>query len=333
MRRLGTALRLAIGISLIAFVAACNEDGTFLPSVPEPDSGGGGGEIPEIPVTNYISDAEIGETDGTYVHDTHPVGTAAAPVVLGTTQFIQGASLVMEVTVDDTATELYVGSSNANIGYFHFDLTTLPRLEESAGAAVPMGRSYQEKLQSAGVEGNGAWIARSASAATSYVVGVLPVATSRGFTILITSSDGTNVSASRRHIVQVNTTAAGSDRLQASLNWSHPVDMDLHLVTPSGAEIYFGNRADATGGALDLDSNAACGIDGINNENISWAQSEPPAGEYVVYVNLWSRCDVDQVMPFVLTVLVNGTPQTFFGEFTPAQDSDPPREITRVTLN
>jgi hypothetical protein len=37
-----------------------------------------------------------------------------------------------------------------------------------------------------------------------------------------------------------------------------------------GEEIYYGDQQAASGGFLDLDSNAACSGDNIRNENITW---------------------------------------------------------------
>jgi hypothetical protein len=50
------------------------------------------------------------------------------------------------------------------------------------------------------------------------------------------------------------------------------------------------------------DSNAACRIDGINNENITWADFGAPSGAYAVRVNLWSACDVPGPFSYVVTI-------------------------------
>lgn len=81
---------------------------------------------------------------------------------------------------------------------------------------------------------------------------------------------------------------AESGQLRVSLSWDTPTDVDLHVVEPDGSEIYYGNRSSANGGELDLDSNAGCSIDGINQENVFWEL--PPNGEYIVRVDFWSDC-------------------------------------------
>jgi hypothetical protein len=332
MHSSGGALRLATVILALSLLSACNDEGSFLPTLPDPGGGGGGGGgvTPTVEVTQYLQTVDISPTAGTYVQQPHPSGTANGPSILGTSTFVRGASLVMEVTVDSTATELYVGVSNANLGYYQFNLSALPTIEEYSGSAVPMGRGYVEKLASVG---GGAPIAAMV-AANTYLVELLPVdsPTIRGFTIIMSTGDGTTITNTRRHIVSVNSTAAASDKLQVSLNWIHPVDLDLHVTTPSGTEIYFANRTGPAGGTLDLDSNAACSIDNINNENITWAGTDPPAGEYIITLDLWSECTITEDMPWIVTVVVAGTPRTFSGSFSPSNLNDPLLEITRVTI-
>ncbi len=239
MHSSGGALRLATVLLVLSLLPACNNDGSFLPTLPDPDSGGGGGSVPTVEATQYLQSVEVSSSAGTYVQQPHPKGTATAPLVLGTTTFVRGASLVMEVSVDSTATELYVGVSNANLGYYRFDLTALPTIEDYDGPAVPMGRGYAAKLAAAGVASSIAMVA-----ANTYAVNILPVDSPniRGFTIIMSTSDGTTVTDTRRHIVSVNSTATASDKLQVSLNWIHPVDLDLHVMTPSGTDINFANR-------------------------------------------------------------------------------------------
>lgn len=52
---------------------------------------------------------------------------------------------------------------------------------------------------------------------------------------------------------------------------------------------YAKNNKNSINGYLDLDSNAGCGIDGINNENVTFIDNVPN-GEYKIAVNLWSKC-------------------------------------------
>ncbi|MBP5644030.1 MAG: hypothetical protein J6X10_07385 [Bacteroidales bacterium] len=99
----------------------------------------------------------------------------------------------------------------------------------------------------------------------------------------------------------------GTGELQVSLSFDNDKDIDLHLFEPNGYHIYYGNSMSDNGGELDLDSNAGCNIDGINNENITYgdgAYVEP--GDYIVYVDMWENCDPSIATNFVVTVLYEG---------------------------
>lgn len=95
--------------------------------------------------------------------------------------------------------------------------------------------------------------------------------------------------------------------LDIKLVFENAKDVDLHLYTPSGKHIYYGDRGgyitdeegnyitDEEGNrkmyGLDHDSNAGCHIDNLNNENIFIPTSMLEAGEYTVEVNMYSNCD------------------------------------------
>lgn len=92
--------------------------------------------------------------------------------------------------------------------------------------------------------------------------------------------------------------------LVISLFWDTESDLDLHVVTPDGIEIYRdrpnsfrappgttpGRDDWQNGGILDVDSNARCVIDGRRNENVVFANS-PPVGRYTVRVETFSLCE------------------------------------------
>ena len=87
--------------------------------------------------------------------------------------------------------------------------------------------------------------------------------------------------------------------LDIKLVFENAKDIDLHLITPSGLRIYYGNRGgeytDENGEqhsyGLDHDSNASCRIDNLNNENIFLPNAMLEAGTYTVQVDMFSNCD------------------------------------------
>jgi len=107
----------------------------------------------------------------------------------------------------------------------------------------------------------------------------------------------------------------GTGDVQITLSWDADSDVDLHVVDPAGDEVYYGRRQVPSGGRLDLDSNAACSIDGVRNENVTWPVGGALAGTYTVRVNYWSSCGVAETN---YTVRINngGTVQIFNGTLT-----------------
>ncbi|HXW07710.1 MAG TPA: hypothetical protein VD833_20950, partial [Vicinamibacterales bacterium] len=112
--------------------------------------------------------------------------------------------------------------------------------------------------------------------------------------------------------LSTSVTSVGTGDVQVTLSWDADSDVDLHVVAPGGEEIYYGNRESASGGQLDLDSNAACEIDGVRNENITWPVGRAPQGTYTVRVDYWDSCGVAQTN-FTVRVNNGGTVQLFTG--------------------
>ncbi|HXI19889.1 MAG TPA: hypothetical protein VNH46_02315 [Gemmatimonadales bacterium] len=107
----------------------------------------------------------------------------------------------------------------------------------------------------------------------------------------------------------------GTGDIQVSVSWSGASDVDLHVKEPSGEETYYGHLQSSTGGTLDLDSNPACNLDNVNNENIVWPLGRAPHGTYTVEVHYYSDCGVPE-SDWVLTIQASGqAPQILSGKF------------------
>jgi hypothetical protein len=71
----------------------------------------------------------------------------------------------------------------------------------------------------------------------------------------------------------------GTGALQVSLSWNTATDQDLHIIDPSGTEIYYANSFSSTGGELDYDNTS-----GFGPENVFW-ETNAPDGGYSVFVD------------------------------------------------
>ena len=102
----------------------------------------------------------------------------------------------------------------------------------------------------------------------------------------------------------------------AIVKWTGASDVDLHVIDGKGQEVYYANPTTSEGGSLDLDSNAGCAIDNVNQETISWPQGKAPTGPYTVKVAYYADCGVAS-SSYNGTVSVRGTQvKSFSGTFT-----------------
>ena len=136
------------------------------------------------------------------------------------------------------------------------------------------------------------------------------------FTIDYAVSDGGTVFGPYRSQT-VDVVTVGTGDVQVSVSWNTSADVDLHVVEPSGEEIYYGHDRSATGGELDLDSNADCSGPDVRLENIRWPTGRAPSGRYTVRVDYWSSCG-NSSTNYVVRVINGSSSQTFTGTFTGA---------------
>jgi hypothetical protein len=88
----------------------------------------------------------------------------------------------------------------------------------------------------------------------------------------------------------VGITVLGTGDLQFTLEWQDTNDLDLHVIDPTGFEIYYAARSSPSGGTLDVDANAACiNVTSKPKENIFWSSSAP-TGQYTVTVVYYEGC-------------------------------------------
>ncbi len=108
----------------------------------------------------------------------------------------------------------------------------------------------------------------------------------------------------------LNQAGAGQGDITVSCAWDSADDLDLHVFTPNGGEIYWDNT-EADGGILDIDANRSS--DSVSSspvENIYFA--DPVSGEYWVYIyNCEDRSSGST--NYIVRLSVGGRSETFSG--------------------
>ena len=100
---------------------------------------------------------------------------------------------------------------------------------------------------------------------------------------------------------------AGHGKVNISLGWKTSDDLDLHVVTPNGQEIYYNNRS-ADGGVLDVDMQVS-DIVASPAEHIDFAT--PPSGKYSVSVVNYTDRTEGADSPFVVVVEIEGKKKVY----------------------
>ncbi|MEY8593960.1 hypothetical protein AALK14_21205 [Butyricimonas hominis] len=222
--------------------------------------------------------------DATYVRGGFPAATSELSVgqVNINKNVLAGGSSVVTINSEEEVSEIYVAVSGETEGYYRFD-PTISRAGTNMYNVI--------LLVSQNLEGD--------------------------FTIRIATKT-VNGEITKEFTTNVKYITAGTGALQVSLSFDNEKDVDLYLVKPDGAVIYYGNRDnyregdDETEGTeeviygLDVDSNAGCGIDGINNENIFYPDGYVQSGKYEVWVNMYQNCDRSIATNWVVTVIYKG---------------------------
>jgi hypothetical protein len=254
--------------------------------------GSDGGSEPDSSLANaVISNVSLVGTTGTvaFRSDAAPAGgagPAAVVSVLGSA--VPGGSAQVQVTAPSSFTRIIVALGDETDGYYEITLN-------SAVDAATLALALSENVD-------------VSELLTRFAVGT-----------------GSGIGSYDEATVDVITTTGTGD-VQVSISWNSNADVDLHVIDPSGEEIYYGNKEGANG-TLDLDSNAACDLDNIRNENVTFP-GPAPRGTYSFYVDLWSACSTTSTN-WVVTVRRKGqATQTFTGSFGSTTGESTPVSFT-----
>jgi hypothetical protein len=107
-------------------------------------------------------------------------------------------------------------------------------------------------------------------------------------------------SAAKRDVVIM-----GSSDLRFELSWLNCDDVDLHVIEPSGFEIYWDDTVSPSGGALVRDENALECQTHTPTEIISWPSSKPPSGLYRFMAHFYDTNEVGHA-DYTMKVIAGG---------------------------
>lgn len=124
-------------------------------------------------------------------------------------------------------------------------------------------------------------------AAVGAVGGLVGAGTAQG--ISVSAGGGSTFSTEMRERLE----AAGAKQgaIEIALSWENTNDLDLHVIDPNGDRVFFQRKQCPSGGELDVDRNANCGIVTAQPvEHVVWASESPPRGTYQVCVHHFRTC-------------------------------------------
>lgn len=163
---------------------------------------------------------------------------------------------------------------------------------------------------------------------------VLQLTADAGATFDLETALGSSSGTGAAHGATITTTDLTNADVAVTVTWTGASDVDLHVIDGKGQEVYYLTPETAEGGVLDLDSNAGCDIDNVNQETISWPEGHAPSGTYTVKVDYFADCGVES-STYSGTYQVKGQGTKSFGPFTftgLAGTDNPERTVATFTL-
>ena len=116
--------------------------------------------------------------------------------------------------------------------------------------------------------------------------------------------------------------------IRASLLWNNRNDLDLHVIAPSGEEIFYNHKQSACGGWLDVDMNVQ-GESLKPVENVRWTKGSAPKGRYKVIVQNYDFHEKKhEPTKFRMEIEVNGDIKHIDGIVSPKGETGGPSNVT-----
>lgn len=121
-------------------------------------------------------------------------------------------------------------------------------------------------------------------------------------------------SAGAYQVLELPLVASGTGDVKVTLSFDRLHDLDLHVVEPSGDQIFYERPGSTVGGQLDLDSGANCEPSASNSENVYWPPGIAPPGEYRVSVRNYQQCSPGEIH-FTVRIAYDDVVRTYDGSF------------------
>lgn len=136
----------------------------------------------------------------------------------------------------------------------------------------------------------------------------------------------------KQRVIQAGGRHGGVD-IRCSLLWNNRNDLDLHCITPSGEEIFYGWKRASCGGWLDVDMNVQ-GETTKPVENIRWESGKAKKGRYRFFVQNYAFHERNaKPTDFRVELEVNGQVQHFDGTVSPHGETHSASDITVFTVD
>jgi hypothetical protein len=112
---------------------------------------------------------------------------------------------------------------------------------------------------------------------------------------------------------------------QLTLIWDTDADLDLHVIEPGGAHIFWEHRNGTRGGELDVDD-----TDGLGPENVFWKKGAGPDGKYLWWVHyLGGNGGRIRKTEWKVRIKHDGRLESFTGKFTQIDEKSPERAFVK----
>ena len=121
--------------------------------------------------------------------------------------------------------------------------------------------------------------------------------------------------------IRMTSRATTTGTVSITATWDAVSNLNLHVVEPGGFEIWSQAPTSPSGGALNRDAiGPNCLTETAPSETVSWANTTPPVGDYIVRLDQFNSCQ-SNITNYIVIINNGGSVTQFSGVFTPPGDA------------